>query len=247
VSEFRQRPVEQGLLRSKTMNSSTLPAIKANVTRKTAFLNQEADIEARQDAAVTRRALRLQTADCCITRPARPGKLHTESERRKANMKGTELMVVNTMLITDAHFAGGEPPEFTYPGRRAPKKMPTALMDAWADFRTDCEDGLPRKFYALVLRSKAVRAVEISSLGDLAALTGPYFGYRTISFFDEQDEENGLGEAGDRWGGVCHLFIPDPGARIANDIVDGAIEGTKEYSYYIGPDGLVKNDPDERH
>jgi hypothetical protein len=159
-------------------------------------------------------------------------------------MKKTELKVINTRVIDDCDYAGLEPPEFTYSGPRAPKEMPKSLVSEFRAFQEDCEDGLPRKFYALVLRNEAVRAVEIASLEDLAAVTGPYFGFKTIAFFGEQDEANGLGEAGDECGAACGLFIHDRGAMIIDELVAAAVEGTKAYSHYIGPAGLVRDDPD---
>ena len=102
-----------------------------------------------------------------------------------------ELKVIDSELISHCDYTHMEPPEFEYKGRNCPESMPDSLPAEFRDFLKEREGD--EKFYAFVLRKKVVKAVEITSMEDLTSVEGPYFGLRTISFFDAQDEANGLG------------------------------------------------------
>ena len=155
---------------------------------------------------------------------------------------GKVLKVIDMQMISHSDWSGEVAPEFEYRGRYCPKEMPKPMYDAFFD-ATKCGE----KFYAYVLRKKVVKAVEIGCLTDLLALEGPYFGFQAITLLNEEDEAEGMGTAGDELGSQAGFFIPWSGyaARTLNALMIAAIEGTKEYDYYIDEFGFVRS-PSER-
>lgn len=152
---------------------------------------------------------------------------------------GKELKVIDVQTISDTDWGGPKPPQFEYRGNNCPLEIPQALHNAFADATKRGE-----KFYAFVLRRKVVKAVEITCLTDLFVLKGPYFGCHAARLLDEEDEAEGMGTAGDELGSKTGLFIPWSGyaQRTLNGLTFAAIEGTKEYDYYIDENGDVRTD-----
>lgn len=148
-----------------------------------------------------------------------------------------ELKVIDTQSISAADWRGQWPPEFKYRGDDCPVEMPQAVYDTFSIARKQST-----KLYAFVLRKKVVKAVEIASMSDLLLLDGPYLGFHLIYLIDKKAEAAGMGIAGEGYLGFTELFIPwsSDVDRIQIGLDNPAIEGTKEYDYYIDECGLVR-------